>query len=223
MLSNIKDSILYVNRDEILEKANEHELNVQSIADFRKFPHQYERIEDIMEEYRASFARTSALGGLTTGIGGFATAVTFAGIDTVSLSLQLYRLSQRYAILNGFDGSRPLHRDKMLNIYFEALSLNAVAQATMKHQFLKANAAAGARSSADNLVLRLIIRIGRIFGKNISSKRAGRLVPVVGGLVGAGVNYSFARKTSKAMQRAYKRAYFENWTWDNGGDSSEES
>lgn len=221
MLSHIKDSILNVNREKVLEKAREYDLDVQSVSDFRTYAHSYDRIDELMEMYRSSFSHRSAIGGLTTGIGGFATSVTFAGIDTISLSVQLYRLSQRFAILNGFDGNRPLHRDKMLNIYFEALSLNAVTQATLKHQFIKANAAATGRNASDNLILRLIVRIGNIFGKNLSSKKAGRFVPVVGGLVGAGVNYSFAQKTSEAMKKAYKRAYYETWTWNSTEDAEE--
>ena len=214
MLSNIKDSIIKVDPEEVFEKAREHNLDVEDVDDFRNQAPHYEQIEEIMKDYRSSFANSSILGGLTTGIGGFMTSVTFASIDTISLSIQLYRLSQRFAILNGFDGEDPLQKDKMLNIYFEALSLNAVTQATLKHQLLKAGALAGTREASNSLVLKLIMRTGEIFGKNISSKSAGRLVPVVGGLVGASVNYSFAKKTSDAMMDAYKRAYFDTWQKD---------
>lgn len=172
---------------------------------------QYDRIESMMDNYSSSFANTSILGGLTTGIGGLMTSITFAMVDTISLSLQLYRLSQRLATLNGFDGSKPLHQDKVINIYFEALSLNGVTQATLKHQLLKASELAGTRHASDSLVLRAIINIGKAMGKNISSSHAGRLVPILGGVVGSTINYSFARKTSQAMKKAYKRAYFDIW------------
>jgi hypothetical protein len=211
MLSTIKNSIINVEPGDVLERAREHDLDVQKIEDFRDLDHHYERIEEIMDDYRSSYYTWSAMGGLTTGIGGFMTSVTFASVDTVSLSLQLYRLSQRFAILNGFDGNDPLQKDKMMNIYFEALGLNAVTQATLKHQLLKASAVAGSRSASDNFVLKLIIKIGKIFGKNFSSKNAGRFIPIVGGLAGATVNYSFAKKTSDRMKKAYARAYFKTW------------
>jgi hypothetical protein len=211
MLSTLTHSIVDIDPEDVLEYAREKDLDVASIDDFRDQASNYGRIEKIMEEYRLSHARWSSLGGLTTGIGGFTTAITFAGIDTVSLAIQLYRLAQRFAVLNGFDGRDPLQKDKMMNIYFEALGINGVAQATLKHQLLKASAVAGSREVSDNFVLKVIAKIGKIFGKQISSKRAGRFVPVFGGLVGASVNYSFAKKTSKSMRQAYKRAYFKTW------------
>ena len=211
MLSTIKHSIIDIDPEDVLDYARGKNMEVDNIEDFRDQAASYEQIEDIMEDYRLSHARWSSIGGLTTGIGGFTTAVTVAGIDTVSLAVQLYRLAQRFAVLNGFDGRDPLQKDKMLNIYFEALSINGVAQATLKHQLLKASAIAGSREVSENFVLKIIAKIGKVFGQRISSKRAGRLVPIFGGLVGASVNYSFAKRTSKSMQKAYKRAYFETW------------
>lgn len=211
MIQAIKDTIINIYPEDVIQYARDQDLDVTSIEDFRQMAPHYDRIESMMDSYRSSFANTSILGGLTTGIGGLMTSITFATVDTISLSLQLYRLSQRFAILNGFDGSKPLHQDKMINIYFESLSLNGVTQATLKHQLLKASAVAGTRHASDSLVLRAIVNIGKAMGKNISSKRAGRLVPIFGGVVGATVNYSFARKTSRAMKKAYKRAYFDTW------------
>lgn len=211
MIQNIKDKIININPENVIRDARDQDLPVTTIDDFRHMAPHYRRIESMMDNYRSSFANFSILGGLTTGIGGFMTSITFATVDTISLSLQLYRLSQRYAVLNGFDSSNPLHQDKMINIYFEALSLNGVTQATLKHQLLEASAVAGTPHASDSLILRVIVNIGKAMGKDISSKRAGRLVPVFGGVVGATVNYSFARKTSQVLKKAYKRAYFDTW------------
>lgn len=211
MLDTFKYSFIDIDPDDVVQEARDHGMDIDTIEDFRDQASNYERIEEIMEDYRLSHARWSSVGGLTTGIGGFSTAVTFATLDTASLAIQLYRLAQRFAILNGFDGRDPLQKDKMLNIYFEALSINGVTQATLKHQLLKASAVAGSREVSDNFVLKVIAKVGKIFGKRITSKRAGRLVPIFGGIVGASVNYSFARKTSQSMKEAYKRAYFETW------------
>lgn len=211
MIQNIIDRIININPEDVIQDARDQELDVIGIEDFRYLAPHYNRIESIMDNYSSSFANTSILGGLTTGIGGLTTSITFATVDTISLSLQLYWLSQRFAILNGFDGHKPLHQDKMIDIYFEALSLNGVTQAALKHQLLKASAVAGTRHASDSLVLRAIVNIGKAMGKNISSKRAGRLVPIFGGVVGATVNYSFACKTSQAMKEAYKCAYFDTW------------
>ncbi|MBN2733058.1 MAG: EcsC family protein [Balneolaceae bacterium] len=211
MLTTIKNKIINIEPEGVLADARDQDLDVTAIEDFRQMAPHYDRIESMMDYYRSSYTNTSILGGLTTGIGGFMTSVTFASIDTASMGLQLYRLSQRFAILNGFDGSDPLQHDKIMNIYFTALGLNAVAQATLKSQLLKAHEVAGSGRTSNSIVLRLIVNMGKLVGKNLSSKSAGRLVPIVGGIAGASLNYAFARKTSDAMKKAYKRAYFEEW------------
>lgn len=122
------NSLLYVDPEEVINYARQKNMDVQSVEDFRNPTYDYNLIEEIMDEYRLSHARWSAMGGLTTGIGGLTTSITFAGIDTVSLSVQLYRLSERFAILNGFDATDPFQKDKILNIYFGALGINAVTQ-----------------------------------------------------------------------------------------------
>lgn len=213
MLSTVKNKIIKIDPENVFEDARKRDLDVESVEDFRNQAPHYERIEALMDDYRSSFKNSSILSGLTTGIGGFSTSVTFASLDTISLSIQLYRLSQRFAILNGFDGEDPLQQDQMLNIYFETLGLNAVTQATLKHQMLKAHSAAGS-ASLNSLVLRTIINVGKLLGKNVSSKKAGRLIPIFGGVVGATVNYSFANATSKRMKKAYRRAYFDTWQKD---------
>lgn len=211
MFRTLKESLIDIDPDDVLRSARNHGMEIETVEDFRNQAENYHHIEEIMEEYRLTHARWSSLGGLTTGIGGFSTAITFATLDTASLAIQLYRLVQQFAILNGFDGRDPLHEDKMMNIYFEALGINGVVQATLKHQLLKASAVAGSRELSDNFILRVIAKTGKIFGKRISSEQSGKFVPVVGGLVGASVNYTFARKTSDAMKKSYKRAYFETW------------
>lgn len=211
MLQELKNKVIHIPQEDVLNDAREHDIDVQSIEDFRAMGPDYGPIEEMMEEYRSSFVSSSTLSGVTTGIGGFFTALTFATVDTITLSIQLYRLAQRFAILNGFDGNNPLQKEKMLNIYFETLGLNAILQAALKHQFLKAQADAENWNASNNMMLQVIIRTGRLLGKRLSSRQAGRLVPVLGGIVGATVNYSFARKVSEKMKEAYKQAYYDTW------------
>lgn len=211
MLQALQNSLLYIDPEEVIEKARNQGVDVQTVEDFRNKSSSYHLIEEVMENYRESHARWSAMGGLTAGIGGFTTSITFAGIDTVSLSIQLYHLSERFAILNGFDADNPLHKDKILDIYFGALGINAIAQAALKHQLLKAGALTKAGKTSGNFVLNIVVRIAKLMGNNLSSKKAGQLIPLIGGLAGASFNYSFARESSKILKRAYKQAYFDTW------------
>ncbi|SMO73593.1 EcsC family protein [Gracilimonas mengyeensis] len=204
--------MLFVNPEDVINHArSEHHLEVHKVEDFRNMNNQYHLIEQVVEDYQESYITESSLSGLTAGIGGVATSAALSGMDLISFSIRLYRLAQQCAILNGFEGEDPAEKEQMLDIYFEALGLNAVAQATLKPHFLKASAVAGTKQASQSLLLKLIVQTAKLLGKNISSRSAGRLIPVVGGLIGASLNHSFARKTSSSLKQAYKNEYFKRW------------
>lgn len=208
MLSTLNNFIA-VNPDDILEQAREEGLNVKKIKDFRKQGYHYKLIEEMMDDYLSSFARFSAASGLTAGIGGFTTSLAFAGLDTFTTAVRLYRLSQRFAVLNGFDGRKPFQKSKILNIYLETLGVDAVTKAALKQQLFGGGRNIG--SEGASILFKLIVKAGGFLGKHISQKDAARTIPVVGGLVGAGVNYTLARKAGKKMKKAYKHAYYDTW------------
>lgn len=70
---------------------------------------------------------------------------------------------------------------------------------------------AGSREVSDNFMLKIIVKVGKILAEHLSSRGTGRMVPVLGVVVGAAVNYTFAKNTSKAMKHAFRRAYFDTW------------
>src|SRR5699024_1090729 len=180
-------------------------------SDCRKFGYNYYRIEEVMNDYCRSFTRYYALSGLTTGMGGFAISVSFAGLDSITLAVQLYQLAQRFAILNGFDDSDPLQKGTILNIYFGPLGINAGIKATLKHHLLHADALADDGKASESLLLKVIIRAGESFEKKISSAEVSRLIPVIGGIEGAAINYILARQAGTKMKKNFKRAYFKTW------------
>ncbi len=203
---DLKEQLINIDPNDVINDAREAGLEVYSLADFTSENVPYYRIEDMMKSYKQSFARSSAVAGLTAGIGGFTTSVTFAGISTAFLSFRLFRLAQRFAILNGFDWRDPLHKNKVMNIYFESLGINAVAQGTLKHYLLSAGKLAAKKRTSDKLIYKMIKKTGRLFGTKFSRRRAARFIPVLGGAAGAVTNYSFAKTAANSMQKAFKEA-----------------
>lgn len=211
MFENISEALLEVNEEEVLQKAQEYGIDAASADEFRKPGTNYELIEEVMADYQESFVFYSSLGGLTSGIGGFASAVAFTGADLMSFTLQLYHLTQRFAILNGFDREDMLHREEMMEIYFKALGINITAQSALKAKLVRASMVAGSDKASGDLVLKLIMRVATVFGKSISTRKAGQLIPVVGGVIGLMVNRSIAETTANIIRESYKEAYKQTW------------
>ena len=211
VLRRVKEVGLDIHPEGVLCDARSAGLEVVKLEDFRDQAHNYWRIEDLMNHYAGLAARYSAISGATAGIGGPATAITLGGVDIANMAAQLYRLSQRLAILNGFDPENPLQREKTQEIYLYALGFDSAAQAAIKQQLLRAGNIAGKRGAYNNPVLKLIVLVAEKLGGSITSKQAAKYIPLVGGVAGAGINYTFARTASRKMLGLFKDEYFRTW------------
>jgi hypothetical protein len=204
-------NIIKIEPEKVFNQAHQEGLYVHSIEAFREQKSHYERIEHVMESYRSTFVNVSAIKGLTSGIGGFTTSFTLGGLDMLTTLIQLYRLSERFAILNGFDENDPVQKDQMLQIYLMSLGFDGDILNNLKEQFVNVSAVAGTRYISKRLAVKLLVRAARKSGKRWIFDNAEKLIPVAGGLIGAAGNYSFANRASEKMKTGYKKAYFETW------------
>ncbi len=211
LVKKLKEVILNVDPEGVFEDARAAGLKVAKVEDFRDQAHNYWRIEDLMRQYARRAGRLSAVSGATSGVGGFATATTLGVADIANMAAQLYRLCQRLAILNGFDPENPLQRERAEEIYLLALGFDAAAQAVLKQQLGRAASVAGKRGAYSNYILKLIILIAEKLGAQITSKQAAKFIPVVGSVLGATLNYSFAKKAADMMLAEFKNDYFRTW------------
>jgi len=211
VLKKVKTVVLDINPEGVFRDARSAGLEVFGVEDFRTQAHNYWRIEDVMRQYAGLAARYSAISGVTAGIGGLPTAIALGGVDIANMAAQLYRLSQRLAILNGFDPENPLQREKTQEIYLYALGFDAAAQAAVKQQLLRAATIAGKRGARSNPVLKLVLLVAQKLGAQFSTKQAANFIPFVGAVVGAGVNYTFARVAAKKMLESFTREYSRTW------------
>ncbi|MDC4783248.1 hypothetical protein OHV82_16380, partial [Acinetobacter baumannii] len=67
---------------------------------------------------------------------------------------------------------------------------------------------AGKSGTKSNPVLKLIIIVAKYLGKDISTKKAAKFIPVVGGILGGGINFTFAKYASSEIQKRYKEEFF---------------
>ena len=127
------------------------------------------------------------------------------------MAAQLYWLCQRLAILNGFDPENPMQRERTQEVYLLALGFDAAARAVIKQQLGRAAAKAGKPYAYRNYILKLIVLVAEKLGTKITSKQAAKFVPVVGGVFGATLNYTFARRAADKMIDAFRDDYFRTW------------
>lgn len=206
--NEIKARFMDVDPEEVLAKARKKGLNVFAIRDFRDKKNDYGQIEDLMREYVDSSSSSNALTGLSTGLGGFTTAVTLGSLDLASVSLILYRLSQQLAILNGLDLNEAMNKKKAQEIYFTTLGFNAATQSLLRKKLLRATSMASTKSASKNMLLKFIVITSKMLGMKLSYKSAGRMIPIIGGAAGAWINYTYTREAGDQMIKAYKKDYF---------------
>lgn len=207
--NEIKARFIDVDPEEVLAKARIKGLNVFEIQDFRNKKNDYGQIESLMREYVDSSSSSNALTGISTGLGGFTTAVTLGSLDLASVSLMLYRLSQQLAILNGLDLNEALNKNKAQKIYFTTLGFNAATQSLLRKKLLRATSMASTKSASKNILLKFIVITSKMLGRKLSYKSAGRMIPIIGGAAGAWINYTYTREAGYQMIKAYKKDYFQ--------------
>ncbi len=209
-LLNKISEVVSVDPNDIVKDAKSKGLPVSKIEDFTTevIVKNYRRIEDISHSYGNYAARNSAVTGLASGLGGVATMVTIGGVDILNMAAQLYRLNQRVAYLNGFDPNNPHDAELAKEIYLYSLGFDKAAVASIQAMMNKAAQIAGKRGATSNPVLKLIMIVAKFLGKELTTKKAAQFIPIVGGIFGGGINFTFAKYASSEIQKRYKEELF---------------
>lgn len=206
-----KLGIFDIDPETVLEDARNKGLKVSKVEDFRHQTDNYGTIEDLMNGYLNNYALYNTIGGATTGIGGITTSITLSSFELANTATHLYRLSQQFAILNGFNPQYPFHKDKVYDIYLNTLGFKAASQTALKYILFQAS-----RSNNDNTItFRLfssfITRLARKAGSDVSSRNVSKLIPFVGSAVGVYTSYNYAYDTGNSMRDAFKKQYYMDW------------
>ena len=223
IIDKIKDVVLNVDPNSIVQDAKAAGMEVSNPSDFVRQAENYAYIEKLSEKYASTAIKYCALSGFTSGIGGLVTTLTLASADVANMAAQLYRLNQKLALINGFDPENELHNERAQTIFMTALGIDVTAQAGIRTLVTKAATEnLTKRGPASAPAIRLIMEVTKIFGVNITKAQAGKVVPFVGGAIGGGVNYMFSKSISKKMIADYKSDYFDRWQMQNKPSASKE-
>ncbi|NBC35907.1 EcsC family protein [Novosphingobium sp. FSY-8] len=212
ILEKIKDYVLNVDPEGVVRDAKLMGMDITCPADFANNAHNYTYIERLSQKYADTCAKYCAASGLTSGVGGITTTITLAGADIANMAAQLYWLNQKLALLNGFEPENDLHNQRSQAIFMTALGIEQTAQAAIRATVAKVAAENLAKKGpASAPVIRLIMEIAKIIGVKITKIQAGKLIPIIGGVIGASLNYYFSTQMSKKMMNDYKSDYFDRW------------
>ncbi len=202
--------VVSVDPKDIVKDAKAKGLPVSRIEDFTTdiIVKNYRRIEDLSDSYGKYAARNSAVTGLASGIGGVATMVTIGGVDLVNMAAQLYRLNQRVAYLNGFNPNDPHDAELAREIYLFSLGFDKAAVAGVQAMMNRAAQIAGKSGARSNPVLKLIMIVASKLAPKMTTTQAAKFIPFVGGILGGGINFAFAKYASSEIQKRYKEEFF---------------
>lgn len=211
-IKRIKEIIIDIEPMDVIKDAQAFGMEVEYLEDFADQAHDYVFIEKLAAKYGDVAARYCALSGASTGIGGLATTVALAGVDISNMAAQLYRLNQKVAVLHGFDPDNEIHQDKVIGIYLMALGVDAASSAAIRSMVLKAGLENTLKKGpATSVGIKIIMAAAKAVGIAMSKTTAAKAVPLVGALLGGGVNYWFAQQSAKKILLAYKSDYFDRW------------
>jgi len=166
---------------------------------------QHGDVQKAIHEVIENHVRYAGLGGLLTNVGGLITAAVVAPANITGLALIQCRMVAGIAHLRGYDLEDPRVRNAIL---VTIVGEDAVRKMVKKLQLPAPPMALATAPSHDPALDQLITStvaadlIGRVIGKRLATT-VGKRVPVVGGLVGAGVDGYGTWKVGRYADREF--------------------
>ena len=162
-----------------------HELPVRSIAEMRLLPREVR--DEIAEQTIASSMKLAALEGLGLGFGGVFTLVP----DMSILAAISVRMVQKLSLIYGFEYATE-HEIAELWIGMATAAGLDTAKDIVERQVVA------------RFVPKLIQRIAARASAEVVEKWAARIVPIVSGVLGGGLNYYFIKQWGRRAKKHYE-------------------
>lgn len=161
--------------------------------------------EKAIDDVVARHTKLAAAGGFVTGLGGFATMLVALPANVLSFYVISARMVASIAHLRGYDINKPEMRTAVL------LALaGSDADAVLRKAGLPTSGGIALGAVASRLPRSALMVVNKAVGfrliKGISTKllgRLGRMVPLVGGGVGATIDVMMLRKIAEAARREF--------------------
>lgn len=192
----------------ILQEANKQGLTVQSVEELRAFP--LEQLDAFSRSMITPHAIIAAVEGGGLGLGGGMLAM----VDMPLLLTVNFRLIQQIGAAYGFPISGEAYRPLVLTLLNAAVSGSrqateeAVREVSVAAALLASGVSYRGRQPAG--VLKEQSRhLPREVVKHLVRKKAAQWIPVMGALVGAGVNYWFTHEVAHTAGMLFRMLYLE--------------
>lgn len=193
--------------DDLLDRARERGLEVETIQDLRDQP--IETLDEIAKGLFSQNAMLAAIEGGGTGLGG----AVFIAADIPLLFGINFRLIQQIGAAYGFELKGPDFQPLVLSIFNVAAS----GETRSKNDAIREISVAGAAFANDlNYKGRVTgtlrdqnRHLPREIAKNIVGRKIAQAIPIAGAAVGAGINYWFTTETAETSYMLFRALYLE--------------
>ena len=164
-------------------------------------------VEEAVDDIVRSHGRVAAIGGFATGVAGFTTMLVSVPANLVEFYVVATRMTAAIAHLRGYDVSDDRIRTAVLLSLVGSNSADILAKAGVSVGTGAAlNVAGRSLPKSALMVIQKAVgfRILRSVGERVFA-RVGKLVPVVGGLFGAGVDLAMMKRIADQARAEFPR------------------
>lgn len=202
-LGLITDAAQYVySIDSIYNNFKVQGANVKSLSDIKNSS--FETCDKIAQSFIGSNKLIAALEGGGMGLGG----LVLMAADIPTLMTINFRMMSQIANSMGYDTTSEIEKVFLMNIISLANAQQG-AKISVWAELNKISAAVLRKKSWDKLeefmLVKVIQEIAEKLGVNLTKRKLAQMVPIIGGGIGAGMNYVFTRDNGIAALMAYRR------------------
>jgi hypothetical protein len=146
-----------------------------------------EFLDDLADQTISAATKMAVLEGAGFGMGGLLTIVP----DMAILSAIVMRLLQKLSLIYGFEYSTD---EEIATLWIAAAS---AAGLNLGRDILE-------KEAVERIVPRIIERIAVKMSADVAESWAGRIIPLVSGAIGGGLNYYFVRQWGRRAKRHFR-------------------
>jgi len=161
-----------------------HHLPIENFQDMFFVPQEF--VDDLADQTISAATKMAVLEGAGFGMGGIITIVP----DMAILSAIVMRLLQKLSLIYGFEYSTD---EEIATLWIAAASAAGV---NLGRDILE-------KEAVGRVVPRIIERIAVKMSAEVAETWAGRIIPLVSGAIGGGLNYFFVRQWGRRAKRHF--------------------
>ncbi len=193
---------VFVRDERLLQEVRTYGYDVTSVEDLRTLP--VEVLDEISHRSLRAGKALSAVEGAGTGAGG----LLLAAVDVPALLTINLRFISQIAHTYGFETASRQEQAFVLNVLGAASAKGAARGAFVddNNRLAQQLALKGPLRQLDSKALAALAKkVVELIGRRLTERKLAQLVPIVGAVVGGGINYAYTRDTLVAARMMYRK------------------